>query len=309
MHHNFSEQYPYLVSTMHHSDDHEATIKEINSKELILPSRFDLMAKLLFLDGINQKIDTYKGTHIYKAHLQSFGGGTIREPGNPDKKSLENFIDVFLAIYHELKELPLNSTICTSKPVPVDMNYMLLDGSHRCSCAFDLHHTICVYHLHHYHFLYRYDYYFFRNRFLQLSILLEMAKKYVQVKETALYVIAFKQTFFISKYMVEYRIRNKLQPVITWFDQNQLYLITDQSITSNDEIIELIEDSKLMLLSKTAETKQIQNIIDLYLAKAIIYDRRFFILYRIGLFFLYCYTTLLNAVKLIMKKPVIRKRK
>ena len=67
--------------------------KNIRASTLLSPERFDIAVKLAFLrEGLDR--NSYS-CEVYRKHLEAFGFGSIREPGNPNKNSLAAFIQDF----------------------------------------------------------------------------------------------------------------------------------------------------------------------------------------------------------------------
>ena len=71
-----------------------------NPLKLINKSRFDLNAKLIYLDGYINNTFNYK--ELYDSFIKAFTLGTFVEPGNNNKNTLEKFRICFKDIYHSI---------------------------------------------------------------------------------------------------------------------------------------------------------------------------------------------------------------
>lgn len=110
------------------------TIEEIDARKLIVPERIDLVAKWLYIDFRERKLQSPFAADLYKEHLAAFSMGTFNEPGSPEKDSLDKYLDTFDALIDEIKE---NGFDDTKSLVPVGNDNIILDGAHRvAACAY-----------------------------------------------------------------------------------------------------------------------------------------------------------------------------
>lgn len=110
---------------LYHLENEDYVIEKILAYQLLDVTRFDLFAKLCYL-----KYRTNKRKYaedIYKAHIKSFNPD-LKEPGRDDKNGYQDFIDTFELLIDTFQKNDFNPTISL---VPVDKNYIPLDGSHR----------------------------------------------------------------------------------------------------------------------------------------------------------------------------------
>jgi len=122
----------YVISYNKITDETPFVVKEIDAKDLLIPSRFDLSAKLYYIDSYVTGKNQVLATALYDAHIAAFQNGIIEEHGNRSKKgfeayhlSLENLVDKFLSENYDGK----------MNYIPVDQNMRLLDGAHRTACS------------------------------------------------------------------------------------------------------------------------------------------------------------------------------
>lgn len=106
-------------------DQHTFIKKRMKARELLSAERFDLFAKLFYIK--NRELDKAKASKVYVDHILAFNPDG-KEPGRSDKESVQDFIQVFDELIDHFKEHEFDNTISL---IPVDSNYVHLDGSHR----------------------------------------------------------------------------------------------------------------------------------------------------------------------------------
>jgi hypothetical protein len=123
---------PDFIATRNLTSEIEYEVKEICARELLVPQRIDLMAKWIYIDARVRGINYDFAREIYEKHLEAFSYGTFVEPGNPNKNSLQKYLDTFDVLIEDFKENGFNDT---KSLIPIGAGNDLLDGAHRCSCA------------------------------------------------------------------------------------------------------------------------------------------------------------------------------
>ena len=75
-------------------------VQQTNPLSLLTWDRFDLGAKLLFLDDlISNRTINY---NLYAEHIKLFTLGSFKEYGNNRKHSLDGFINEFITIFNNI---------------------------------------------------------------------------------------------------------------------------------------------------------------------------------------------------------------
>ncbi len=282
----FKEQYTYLASTMTENNYKTVTKLHISPKDLVTPARLDFMAKLIYLDSLNGHYEPYHSYEIYKSHLLAFGGRRIKEPGNPNKDSIEKYIDVFQALNKTAGSKDKDRIWCEHNPIPVDASFIAMDGAHRISCALKSKEIIAIYYLKDYYFPYRYDYLFFRYRLLHESMILEMVKKYADMKSLTLFQVNTEKSLKIPFILSCIKYRHAFLPVYMLKTSSKSFIIiTDNThispnyvttylneqlskkskvniIKSQEEIIHSLEN-----LIVTYQKKEMKNLKGIYIIK------------------------------------------
>jgi hypothetical protein len=98
----------------------------------IYPSRFDFMAKYLYIKQYDKKYNTYFFIDLYKAHINTFNGG-YELPDSTDrnrqitKKSIDDFLKVFDNLIYDMKMNGFKKEFA----IPVNSNGIIENGSHR----------------------------------------------------------------------------------------------------------------------------------------------------------------------------------
>ena len=149
-------------------------IENLDPKNLINKSRFDLNSKLLYLDGFSTENFNYKD--LYHSFINAFSLGSFKEPGNPYKNSFEIYEKSFADIYKSIKLEDFNTK---KSLVPISKEGIILNGSHRVAAAIKLQKNIsCI----------RldieppnYDQNFFKSRFVSEDFLDQCAQKQIEI--------------------------------------------------------------------------------------------------------------------------------
>lgn len=108
-------------------------IEYIDAKELLVPERIDLVAKIKYIEFREKGYDLSFAKEVYTAHIEAFSHGTFKEPGNNEKNSIEKYYDTFNKLIDQIKLNGLNEEISV---IPVGKNNAILDGAHRVAIAF-----------------------------------------------------------------------------------------------------------------------------------------------------------------------------
>ena len=101
-------------------------------KELLHPSRFDLMAKYLYIKSKDKNLETDFFKDLYHKHLITFNGcnefpdRTVGETGLSKTR-----IDIFLNLFDVLINNIKNYGYDEKYPIPVGKNGIIVNGSHR----------------------------------------------------------------------------------------------------------------------------------------------------------------------------------
>lgn len=105
----------------------------IEANKLLSFNRFDLNAILLYID---QKVKGVKdlsfAKDIYYQRTNIITGFSCSEKGNENKNSFEDFIDCLDKLIDDFSNERYDAQ---RSPVPVDCNYVIMDGAHRVCCA------------------------------------------------------------------------------------------------------------------------------------------------------------------------------
>ena len=143
-------------------NDQDYTVESVAATDLIVWSRFDLMAKWLYLDSKEKGIDSCWARRIYKDNIRAFSAGTFKEPGNDSKNTFDKYLSVFDGLIESIKKNGLSSDVSL---IPTDKNGEILDGAHRVTIAAYYNMQVPVLRLCNRIATYMYDYKYFR-RFL-----------------------------------------------------------------------------------------------------------------------------------------------
>ena len=104
----------------------------IDARKLICPQRFDLYANLLYIDHKVKGVRDNYALSVYKERTRTITGFKMAEAQNARKNSFEDFLAVFDALIDDTRNGKYDAERTL---IPVDKNYVLMDGAHRVSCA------------------------------------------------------------------------------------------------------------------------------------------------------------------------------
>lgn len=114
------------------NSNHRLNVEFVDAKQFLCPSRFDLIAKIFYIDCRENGKDLDLAQLIYKEHIRAFSLGTFTEPGTEDKNTIEKYFSAFDKLIDDIKE---NGFDYTKSIVPVGKNGSIIDGSHRVAIA------------------------------------------------------------------------------------------------------------------------------------------------------------------------------
>lgn len=111
-------------------------IKHIDSiSPEITWNRFDLAFKLAYLQELEHGVTNGFGKECYAKHIDAFSLGSYTEPGNPEKNSLQKYLDVFDKLNQDIKGKGFD---ISKGKIPLANDGSILNGAHRT--------TIGIYH-------------------------------------------------------------------------------------------------------------------------------------------------------------------
>lgn len=152
-------------------------IEYINARELLVPDRIDLVAKLKYIESRDKGLNLTYAKQLYSSHIEAFSEGTFAEPGSEFKVSLEQYFLQFDILIDSIKKHGVDSR---KSAVPVGDRNIILDGSHRTAIAIYFNFEIPIIRFN--HLSVKYDIDFFRNRLLSEQYLEFLAQEYCKLK-------------------------------------------------------------------------------------------------------------------------------
>lgn len=171
-----------FVKTKKITKDTPYEIRKMDAKELLCPERFDLTAKIAYIEAREKGEDMSFARELYRKHIEAFSEGTYNEPGDENKTSLERFFSVFDELIDNYKENGFDSD---KSLVPVGRDNIILDGAHRTACSIYFGGKISV--ISFPQFEVHFDYRYFRERRLSEEMLEYMAVIYSRYASKPLY--------------------------------------------------------------------------------------------------------------------------
>ena len=183
-----------FVETKKITKDTPYEIREIDARELLCPERFDLAAKIAYIEAREKGEDMSFARELYRKHIEAFSEGTYTEPGDENKTSLDRFFSVFDELIDNYKENGFDSD---KSLVPVGRDNIILDGAHRTACSIYFGGKISV--ISFPRFEVNFDYRYFRGRRLSEEMLEYMAVIYSRYASKPLYLACLWPVSTIAK--------------------------------------------------------------------------------------------------------------
>jgi len=150
----------------------------VDPKKFLSHKRFDLAFKLFYLDELSDREDLAK--KIYKEHIRAFSLGKYTEPGDKNKRNINDFYSAFNRTFNNIKEngFDNNKTLIVSSP-----SGDIANGAHRVASSIFLKKKVEFIKLK--TFDQDYDYKFFKDRRVNESHMDEAAKKFIKFSDNS----------------------------------------------------------------------------------------------------------------------------
>ena len=163
-------------------------IKDIsiaNGRALINHNRIDLVAKHIYIDSkvLNKNREFSK--ELYASHISAFTHGKFIEQGQEGKKE---GVDSFFKVFDDLiEEIESNGFDASLSRVPVDKDFVIMDGAHRTAvCSyFNLPIEVSQFNTS----TPAYNYAFFKERMLEPKYLDFIIHRYIQISNKNIYTL------------------------------------------------------------------------------------------------------------------------
>ena len=145
-------------------DEKEYNLHCMNARELLHPNRFDLFAKLFYIDNKKSNPDIAK--KVYLDHIKAFNPDG-KEPGREDKNNFNDFLSVFDQLISCFEKEEFDDTISI---IPISEEGVILDGAHRVAALAYYNKNVTVAQFKSVHPVCSFDYQYFLNRGLSWGI-------------------------------------------------------------------------------------------------------------------------------------------
>ena len=106
-------------------DKKDGILETVNARSLLSPKRFDLFAKLFYLN--HKDTEPEWARKVYLDHIKAFNPEG-KEPGREDKSCLSDFLKSFDVLIDHIRSHGFDQTLSL---VPVGNDNVILDGAHR----------------------------------------------------------------------------------------------------------------------------------------------------------------------------------
>lgn len=132
MRYPFNKLNKYFLKKYKIKEDSEYELFDIYAKNLLTIKRIDLVIKYYYIECREKNKNLEFAREIYIKHIEAFTDGTFTEAGNPDKNSIEKYIEAFDDLIDDFK---INGYCSDISIIPIGKDNELIDGSHRTACA------------------------------------------------------------------------------------------------------------------------------------------------------------------------------
>ena len=233
----------------------ECRIEQVPARSLLCPKRFDLFAKLYYIDNLASNPSA--AMEVYSDHIRTFNPDG-REPGREDKNGTEDFVKVFDAIIAHFRENDFDDHVSV---VPVDGEGVILDGAHRVAALAYFGKDVTIARYEGVKAVCDFDYNYFKNRGLSWRvcdiIALEMVKRLEDVYAACVWPSnsTDNQQLILSKLKNEHRIAyvKEIHCDLSSLRGFVKYIYRDQNWTQNpsyvlDKATRVYGKSRLMLV-------------------------------------------------------------
>lgn len=124
---------PYLLQSNFLSTADTNKIIKVSSKYLLNINRFDLLAKLDYLNNFQYSDRSDWSTTIYLEHIKAFNN--FHEQDGSGKDGATNFLEGFNKLYKSFRQQGFDKDISI---IPIDKDGVIIDGAHRLACSIRL---------------------------------------------------------------------------------------------------------------------------------------------------------------------------
>lgn len=241
----------YLKKYYGINEDTPYIIEVIDAREVLINQRFDLGAKLYYIQSKMEQKNEKLAQELYDAHIQAFQDGIVQEAGNVKKEGLLCYRETFEGL---IKKFAANRFDKEREWIPMDKFGQILDGAHRVACAIYFNVPIKVIRLteikgH------AFDYRFFQKRGLEQGYLELMAATICRFKRNAFCVcvqdIKNKSLTFHNLYTLLYK-----QRIIVNHVKADVYIYLGKGDIS-DNTNSLIDIEKYLKINQYEENQEI----------------------------------------------------
>ena len=208
---------PYLCKTLKLNETSNYTLLKIKSNCICLYNRLDILAKYYFaFCKIHNIMSTY-AYDLYKEHIRAFSSGTFKEPGQPNKNSIQQYIDVFENMLNSFNNNEFESF---ESYIPFSKDLIPLDGAHRITCHILFNKEINVIKLQDI-LGYKSDYEYFKKQFLKIEYLENLVEMCVHMQDNLYVVCLWPKAFETKKIEMAKQLISKTHSIIA---EKQVYL-------------------------------------------------------------------------------------
>jgi hypothetical protein len=261
-------------------------IEEIDAKELIVPERIDLIAKLKYIEYRENGWDLDFIKEIYTAHIEAFSNGSYTEPGNDSKNSINKYFNVFNYLIDNIKHSGLDNQISV---IPVGKNNVILDGAHRVAIAAYFNLKVPIIRFDNLYADFGVE--FFRNRLLKLEYINYLVMEYCKLKNNLYFVCTWPgleensliksnqknewKVIYRNKVKISYEglqnLLNRIDSNLDWKDEDNdgdnyltIYLLECDYFSKISELKASIQDNSkhfIYITNNQKETIKLANIL------------------------------------------------
>lgn len=185
----------YLKDYYKQTEDTKYQTEVIDARNLLIERRFDLAAKIYYIQCRQNHQGMDLAYKLYDAHIMAFQDGIVEETGKHSKRGLDCYHRVFAELIDSFSK---DEYDMDREWIPVDKFGQILDGAHRVACAIYFNKCVKIVHLpkvqgH------KFDYAFFQRRGLEKGYAEIMAAIFAKYKQDTVAILVDKSGWKVMK--------------------------------------------------------------------------------------------------------------
>lgn len=176
----YSKLDPHFISANDIRTTDEYSVEAVRARDLIVPERFDLIAKILYVKAYIEQQGLPWAIELYKDSINAMTGGSFKEGGSETKNTFNAYVEEFNML---IQCIGLDGFDRETSLVPLGANGEIFDGAHRVAATAFFDQTIDVIRFSDRSPALSYDYKYLRGNLMSDINMSIMARYYAEIKD------------------------------------------------------------------------------------------------------------------------------